>query len=443
MSIKNRSDLKSYFVKNAIPTEGNFADLIDSQLNQAQDGVFKPDGEALTVVSAGGTQKRALRLYADFPQPNPDWMISLNPLQTSTVPTSGRAGFGITDGAGNTRLYIDPATGNLGVGTNNPGDKLTVSNGDVRIEGGNYRRLKIISDTYWAGIELVTREQGGNVGNPHIDFTHGELDTPNYGVRIHAGSNTSLTVSALSGAAAFDVQGSISTTTGLIFEGSAPAHLNRDGALYRFEGQCYLTVDDHLYLRKSGATNWTGHFELGAGLLELKGPMQSTGGTSKVVDLDVTGSANLGYARRVTDLNAVLNSGMYDSVGPANDVPDTAHDWTHLLVVRHYNPDNNHQLQIASTFAENDRLFFRKFARSLGDGGRPGWNELATVTNGVLRIGDWTLESSGNNLNIKRGAAIVARFSVDWDRFTIYRNLNGAVPYFYYNQGGNFSEYRG
>ena len=46
MALKNRTDLKSYFVKNAIPTEGNFADLIDSQLNQTQDGVFKPDGDA-------------------------------------------------------------------------------------------------------------------------------------------------------------------------------------------------------------------------------------------------------------------------------------------------------------------------------------------------------------------------------------------------------------
>ena len=44
MATKDRNELKAYFVRNAIPTEGNYADLIDSQLNQAQDGVFKPDG---------------------------------------------------------------------------------------------------------------------------------------------------------------------------------------------------------------------------------------------------------------------------------------------------------------------------------------------------------------------------------------------------------------
>src|SRR5215470_9890041 len=104
MTIKNRTDLKSYFVKNAIPTEGNYADLIDSQLNQAQDGVFKPDGEALSVIAAPGDRKPALRLYASYPSATPDWLISLNPAQDpANAATTSRSGFGITDGAGRTR----------------------------------------------------------------------------------------------------------------------------------------------------------------------------------------------------------------------------------------------------------------------------------------------------------------------------------------------------
>ena len=119
MATKNRSDLKSYFVKNAIPTEGNFADLVDSQLNQAQDGVFKPDGDALTVTAALGDQKRVLRLYASYPAANPDWMISLNPAQDpANAASTSRPGFGVTDGTGRTRLFIDAATGQIGVGTN-------------------------------------------------------------------------------------------------------------------------------------------------------------------------------------------------------------------------------------------------------------------------------------------------------------------------------------
>ncbi|OYT63177.1 hypothetical protein B6U67_03325 [Methanosarcinales archaeon ex4484_138] len=79
-------------------------------------------------------------------------------------------------------------TGNVGIGTANPSEKLTISEGDLKIEGGRYRRLKIISDRHWAGIELVAREKG-ETGNPHIDFTHGELDSPNYGIRIYAPTN--------------------------------------------------------------------------------------------------------------------------------------------------------------------------------------------------------------------------------------------------------------
>jgi len=136
MAIKNRTDLKAYFVKNAIPTEGNFADLIDSQLNQAQDGVFKPDGEPLTVVAAPGNQKRVLRLYADYPQPNPDWTISLNPAQDpATAATTSRPGLGITDGAGKPRLFVDTATGQVGLGTNTPQFTLDVVGG-VRASSG-------------------------------------------------------------------------------------------------------------------------------------------------------------------------------------------------------------------------------------------------------------------------------------------------------------------
>ncbi|MFV8751762.1 tail fiber domain-containing protein [Nannocystaceae bacterium ST9] len=214
ITTKPRKDLKSYFVKNAIPTEGNFAEMIDAGLNQADDGVFKLPGEPLSVVAAGGDQRRTLRLYAAYPSANPDWLISLNPAQDPANPATNRPGFGVADGAGNTRLFIDSATGNLGVGTNNPSDRLHVREGDVLIEGGRYRRLKIVSDKYWAGIELVTREIG-EAGCPHIDFTHGQLDAPNFGTRLSGPNNTTLTLEAGTGAANLDVRGGVSYTTTL------------------------------------------------------------------------------------------------------------------------------------------------------------------------------------------------------------------------------------
>jgi len=135
MAIKNRNDLKSFFVKNAIPTEGNFADLIDSGLNQSVDGIFRPEGEPLSIVAAATQQKRALRLYADYPAANPDWMLSLNPAQDpANAAGTSRAGLGFTDGAGNTRLFIDTATGQVGMGTNAPQAGLDVA-GAARANG--------------------------------------------------------------------------------------------------------------------------------------------------------------------------------------------------------------------------------------------------------------------------------------------------------------------
>lgn len=139
MAIKNRAELKSYFVKNAIPTEENFADLIDSQLNQAQDGVFKREREPLSVVAAPGDQKRVLWLYSNSKAAQPDWMISLNPAQDPANAATSKPGFGITDGAGQTRLFVD-AGGRVGVGTNAPESTLDVAGGvhvqgDVQVNG--------------------------------------------------------------------------------------------------------------------------------------------------------------------------------------------------------------------------------------------------------------------------------------------------------------------
>jgi hypothetical protein len=146
MATKNRSDLKSYFVKNAIPTAGNFADLIDSQLNQTQDGVFKPDGDALSVIAAPGDQKRVLRLFASYPAANPDWMISLNPAQDpANATTTSRPGFGITDSAGRTRLFVDAATGQIGVGTNTPQVAVDVT-GVVQANGFRGRYDLVLND---------------------------------------------------------------------------------------------------------------------------------------------------------------------------------------------------------------------------------------------------------------------------------------------------------
>jgi hypothetical protein len=84
-----------------------------------------------------------------------------------------------------------------------------------------------------------------------------------------------------------------------------------------------------------------------------------------------------GYAPYLTDFTIPLMSGVYGGSNAIGKAPDESYAWQHLLVIRHANPDNNHQLQIASSFVTNDRLFFRKMSGYL-EPQNPDWIELAT-----------------------------------------------------------------
>ncbi|PYS97687.1 MAG: hypothetical protein DMF65_11135 [Acidobacteria bacterium] len=65
------------------------------------------------------------------------------------------------------------------------------------------------------------------------------------------------------------------------------------------------------------------------------------------------------------------------------------------------------------------------------------------IVSGAITIGDWTVSSEGNSLFLRRGGSTVARFSTDWDRLLVFKDLNGVKPYFYFNQDGNFGLYKG
>jgi hypothetical protein len=125
---KSRAELKAYFVKNAIPTQGNFADLIDAMVNQKEDGVAKPAGNPLCIEAAGdaGGLKKAINFYESFGDANPAWAFSLNPRVAAGDPATSKPGFAISDPAGNNRLFIDRPSGNVGIGTIEPKGMLDV-----------------------------------------------------------------------------------------------------------------------------------------------------------------------------------------------------------------------------------------------------------------------------------------------------------------------------
>jgi len=125
MDIKklDRAALKSYFVKNAVPTESNFADLIDGMLNQKEDGLVRLPGEPLSIQADGNdsSQKKAINFYRSFTDAKPAWTLSLNPRVDPSNAATARLGWSVGDADGGSKLFIDQTTGNLGVGTVDPG----------------------------------------------------------------------------------------------------------------------------------------------------------------------------------------------------------------------------------------------------------------------------------------------------------------------------------
>ncbi|MFQ5587899.1 MAG: hypothetical protein ACE5F7_03580, partial [Nitrospiria bacterium] len=155
---RNRSELKSFFVKNAIPTEGEFADLIDGMLNQKDDGLAKPSGSPLSIEASGdeASQKKTINFYKSFADADPSWVLSLNPRSDPAKPATARPGFSISDNAGNSRLFIDQSTGHVGLGTVNPGAKLDIQASTTTV-GGWYEAIRLSRSNHSA----ITHPAGG------------------------------------------------------------------------------------------------------------------------------------------------------------------------------------------------------------------------------------------------------------------------------------------
>ena len=164
---KTRSELKSYFVRKAVPKEGNFADLIEASLNQKDDGLAKPKDEALSIdVSRNSDKRMALRFYETFEDTTPAWTLNL-PGDT------GKLGFALTDRSSNTRLFINGANGNVSLSGG-----LAISGADLQINNASRR--------------------GSALGDARRALVHdnGDTLTVNYGADYSGGVNvgSSLTV---------------------------------------------------------------------------------------------------------------------------------------------------------------------------------------------------------------------------------------------------------
>ncbi|MEM0995966.1 MAG: hypothetical protein AAGN35_02755 [Bacteroidota bacterium] len=122
---QDRTYLKRRFEANNVPTEQDYADLIDAAINLKEDGVYKLPGDPLVLDAAVNSSGRrpVLQFNRDYQdESRPDWLFELDPRESSAL-----HGLNIADGAGDSALFI--AAGpekRIGVGTLNPEAHLHV-----------------------------------------------------------------------------------------------------------------------------------------------------------------------------------------------------------------------------------------------------------------------------------------------------------------------------
>lgn len=130
---KSRAELKAYFVKNAIPTESQFAELIEGSFNKKDDGLIKIQGDPLSL-EAGEDDKNSkplIHFYSGFNNQTPDWFLNLNPRTDPNDETTAKPGLNFSDNNGTSRLFIANGSGNIGIGTIEPTHTFHVKTGDA------------------------------------------------------------------------------------------------------------------------------------------------------------------------------------------------------------------------------------------------------------------------------------------------------------------------
>jgi len=170
---KKRQELCSLFITNAIPTEGDYADLIAASLNQADDGLLKLPNQPLALLAPKQPEKpndpiALLNVFADPAAADPSWQLQL---------TAGdKPGIGLADHKKNTRLFLDGTTGNLGVGTGTaaPAQRLTVE--------GPWNAGKDLANNLENGGQLAIKGD-----HPQLDFIDTDANQPDWAIHVNDG----------------------------------------------------------------------------------------------------------------------------------------------------------------------------------------------------------------------------------------------------------------
>ena len=129
MAKQNRKTLKNYFGKGKLPTENQFADLIDSSLNVLDD-CFEHSSEDGFKISTTGSQEELFSFYdGDNPQ-EPRWTLGLEGNRDELV--FRKHGTALENKKQNSTLSL--GQGRIGVNQDKPETELDV-NGVISAAG--------------------------------------------------------------------------------------------------------------------------------------------------------------------------------------------------------------------------------------------------------------------------------------------------------------------
>jgi hypothetical protein len=145
MAKQNRKTLKNYFGKGNLPTESQFADLIDSALNLLDDRFDHTAKDGFKITTTGDNEGLFSFYDGDNPQ-DPRWSMGLEESRDELVFRNGK----VNPETGKPDTTLSLGQGKIGVNKDNPQTELDV-NGVISATGrqGNYATGLVLADGKW------------------------------------------------------------------------------------------------------------------------------------------------------------------------------------------------------------------------------------------------------------------------------------------------------